>query len=151
VKLLPPPRAGHGLVAGLAALTLLLATSSASSAALVSVDIVDAPRPQAKWGYAPGSRKVPVDSWVTWSNNGVDAHTVTALDGSFDSGNLDPSEGFSWYFDRPGTFDYLCAWHPWMTGKIVVGDGVAAALTPATEQGTEPLPPAAEPDQADSA
>jgi len=95
----------------------------------VSINIVDAPRPQPKWGYAPGNRKVAAGTWVTWSNNGQDAHTVTALDGSFDSGNLDPSEGFSEFFDQPGTFPYFCSLHPWMTGRIVVGDGIALPPT----------------------
>jgi len=48
---------------------------------------------------------------------------VTADDGSFDSGDLEPSDGFSWYFDTPGTYTYTCADHPWMTGTIIVGDG----------------------------
>jgi plastocyanin len=91
----------------------------------VSVNIVDAPRPQPKWGYAPADRKIAPGTWVTWSNNGQDPHTVTAIDGSFDSGNLDPSEGFSWYFDQPGAFAYVCSLHAWMTGKIIVGDGLA--------------------------
>jgi plastocyanin len=46
---------------------------------------------------------------------------VTADDGSFDSMNLDPSQGFSWFFDQPGTtVHYTCVLHPWMTGTIVV-------------------------------
>jgi plastocyanin len=89
----------------------------------VSVSIVDAPRAQSRWGYSPTTRKVAAGTWVTWSNDGQDPHTVTADDGSFDSGNLDPSEGFSWFFDQPGTFTYSCTLHPWMTGKIVVDDG----------------------------
>lgn len=92
---------------------------------LVSVDIVDEPRPQARWGYAPRSRHVEPETWVTWSNSGQDVHTVTAVDDAFDSGELAPSEGFSWYFDQPGTFRYVCALHPWMTGQIVVGDDSA--------------------------
>jgi plastocyanin len=96
----------------------------------VSINIVDAPRPQPRWGYAPATRKIAPGTWVSWSNNGQDPHTVTAVDGSFDSGNLDPSEGFSWYFDQPGTFAYVCSWHSWMTGKIIVGDGVAPTPTP---------------------
>jgi plastocyanin len=114
----------------IAAALLLLAMTGGRALAVgesVSIAIVDAPRPQTKWGYAPGTRTVAPGTWVTWSNDGQDAHTVTALDGSFDSGDLDPSEGFSWYFDQPGTFTYLCALHPWMTGKIVVGDGIPVA------------------------
>jgi plastocyanin len=75
---------------------------------------------------------------VTWSNAGEDAHTVTALDGSFDSFELQPSEGYSWYFDQPGTFEYFCLLHDWMTATIVVGDGAAPpAEEPATEAPAE--------------
>ena len=110
-----------------AAVLLSLATFSAASAQTVgpsvSISILDAPRPQAKWGYAPGTRNVSIGSWVTWTNNGGDAHTVTADDGSFDSGDLEPSDGFSWYFDTAGTYTYTCSDHPWMTGTIIVTDG----------------------------
>jgi plastocyanin len=105
--------------------SLFAASNAAAQSTLVSVNIVDDPRPQDKWGYAPGSRRVPVGTWVTWSNSGYEAHTVTALDGSFDSGELNPSEGFSWYFDQDGTYQYVCALHTWMTGKVIVGTGVA--------------------------
>jgi plastocyanin len=119
------------LLAAAMGVVLLLGTTPTFAATEVSVNIVDTPRPQLKWGYAPATRKLDPGTWVTWSNNGEDPHTVTAVDGSFDSGNLDPSEGFSWFFDQPGTFQYICALHPWMTGKIIVGDGVG--LPPADQ------------------
>ena len=106
-----------------AALVVLLLITNATALAMgdpASVTIVDAPRPQTLWGYAPATRTIAAGTWVTWSNDGQDPHTVTAVDGSFDSGELDPSEGFSWYFDQPGTFEYVCVLHPWMTGKILV-------------------------------
>jgi plastocyanin len=118
------------LVVGGAALLTMSSGNAFAVGDLAAVNIVDAPRPQPKWGYAPAVSKVAAGTWVTWSNNGQDAHTVTAVDGSFDSQNLDPSEGFSWFFDQPGTFQYLCAVHPWMTGKIVVGDGIAPPPAP---------------------
>jgi plastocyanin len=115
--------------------TLGLAASSAlASQSLISIDIVDAPRPQEKWGYAPNSRKVPSGTWVTWTNNGYDAHSVTADDGTFDSDILNPSEGFSWYFDQDGTYQYVCSLHTWMTGKIVVGSGVNAPAAPSADE-----------------
>jgi plastocyanin len=99
--------------------------TSAASQQLVSIDIVD-DRPIEEWGYSPGSRHVAVGTWVTWSNSGYEAHTVTAaVDGSFDSGILQPSEGFSWYFDQDGTYEYLCTLHEWMLGTVVVGSGIA--------------------------
>lgn len=117
----------------LAALALLiggLALSPASTLAAAipsSVSIVDVPRPQSKWGYTPTVVRVQAGTWVTWSNAGQDEHTVTADDGSFDSGNLDPGDGFSWYFDQPGTYTYTCGLHPWMQGKVIVGNGGPAA------------------------
>ena len=102
-----------------------------------SINIVE-PKDQARWGYAPATRKVAPGTWVTWSNNGQDEHTVTALDGSFDSATLEPSDGFSWYFDQPGTkVTYTCTLHPWMTGAIVVTGN--------------PAPPPPPPDDASSA
>jgi plastocyanin len=52
---------------------------------------------------------------------------VTAVDGSFDSGDLDPSQGFSWFFDQPGTYQYTCVQHPWMSGTIIVAEDGSAA------------------------
>ena len=105
---------------------LALATFSSGSAQVlgptVAVNIVEQ-RAQERWGYAPATRSVPVGTWATWSNAGQDAHTVTADDGTFDSGNLDPSEGFSWFFDQDGTWQYTCTLHPWMVGTIIVGTG----------------------------
>jgi plastocyanin len=122
------------LVAGIGAGALLLSTSSASAAApgQTSVNIVQ-PSAASKWGYAPGTLRVQPGTWITWSNDGEDPHTVTAVDGSFDSGNLDPSQGFSWFFADPGTFAYLCTLHPWMTGKVIVDDGVALDSLPAAD------------------
>ena len=127
----------------LPAVLLLASTSSAGAAAgVVSVNIVDAPRPQEKWGYAPVTRNIAPGTWVTWSNGGTDAHTVTAVDASFDSGELAPSEGFSWFFDTPGTYQYVCTLHPWMKARIVVGNGIAPAppsqLAPADDADQPP-------------
>jgi plastocyanin len=105
---------------------------------VTSVSIVDAPRPQLKWGYAPVTRKIQPGTWVSWSNDGEEEHTVTADDGSFDSGDLDPSEGFSWFFDQPGTFTYVCSLHTWMTGKIVVTSSQPSAISDQPVAGSDP-------------
>jgi plastocyanin len=76
--------------------------------------------PQQEWGYAPEAMHVAAGSWVVWSNAGADAHTVTAADASFDSHELNPSEGYSVFFTTPGTYAYFCTLHPWMQGSVVV-------------------------------
>jgi plastocyanin len=132
---------GRRLAALVGGLLLVSTTNAFAAADVTSINIVDAPRPQPKWGYAPATQRVAAGTWVTWSNNGQDPHTVTAVDGSFDSLNLDPSEGFSWFFDQPGMYQYVCALHPWMKGKIIVGDGVAAPPPAEPPPPDEPGPP----------
>jgi plastocyanin len=73
------------------------------------------------FAFGPASISVPVGSTVTWTNQDGTAHTVTADDGSFDSGNLAPGATFSQTFDTPGTYTYHCAIHSSMTGTITVG------------------------------
>src|SRR5262249_62238239 len=68
----------------LVAAALVAASSAAASQTLVSVTIIDDPRPVEKWGYAPASRKVPVGAWATGATEGYEAHSVTALNGAFD-------------------------------------------------------------------
>ena len=57
--------------------------------------------------------------------NGDDglAHTVTAIDGSFDSGRLGSGETFRHTFDIAGTYASQCMIHPQsMQATIVVTD-----------------------------
>lgn len=76
-------------------------------------------------GYDPPSIKVVlgVNSTVTWVNQDREVHTVTATDGSFDSGDLVPSANFTYTLTRQGTYTYFCLYHPWMKGTILVLGG----------------------------
>ncbi len=62
---------------------------------------------------APGST-------VRWFNADALPHTVTAADGSWDSGDLPPGGPFERRFDAVGTYGYLCRYHPGMVATIVV-------------------------------
>ena len=57
---------------------------------------------------------------VTWLNQGPTAHTATANDGSFDSGNLSKGKSFSHKFTKAGTYSYFCKPHPFMKARVVV-------------------------------
>ena len=65
---------------------------------------------------------------IIWQNKDTQTHTLTSgtpgdgPDGVFDSGFLETYEYFSHTFDTAGTYDYFCMVHPWMEGKIVVGE-----------------------------
>ncbi|HVM20446.1 MAG TPA: plastocyanin/azurin family copper-binding protein [Egibacteraceae bacterium] len=73
--------------------------------------------------FTPGQLRVRVGETVTWVNDDDDEHTVTAMDGSFDSGELERGARFTHTFDAPATVDYLCALHAGMRGTVVVGGG----------------------------
>ena len=78
--------------------------------------------------YDTFAAQINVGETVTWKNMDVREHTITSgtasdgPDGVFDSGILGVYFPFSYTFDEPGTYDYFCMVHPWMKGKIIVGE-----------------------------
>lgn len=66
---------------------------------------------------------------VTFANKDQAPHTVTADDGSFNSGNLNPGESWTYTFNTPGTFHYHCTYHSWMTGTVVVLAGSSSSAS----------------------
>ena len=70
--------------------------------------------------FTPDTLTVKVGTKVTWTNNDSYAHTVTANNKVFDSGNLGGGQSFSYTFTRTGTYAYYCTIHPFMTAKVVV-------------------------------
>jgi plastocyanin len=117
-----------GIVLATTALLRGAVPIEAQPEAAVDVQVVD-------FAFEPGTVTVAVGSTVTWTNTGSRPHTVTADDGSFDSGRLDPGEQFSQVFDQPGTFSYFCGFHPDMQGSIVVTEQQAEEIgTPASDE-----------------
>lgn len=68
----------------------------------------------------PATNTVPIGTSFSWSKADSAVHTVTALDGSFDSGRMGPGATFTHAFAQSGTYEYLCAIHPNMRGSVVV-------------------------------
>ena len=64
--------------------------------------------------------EITVGTTIEWTNQDPLAHTVTANDGSFDSGLIQPGDKWSYTFTAPGTFDYFCTPHPFMKAVVVV-------------------------------
>ena len=67
--------------------------------------------------------EVTVGTTVVWTNEDAAAHTVTAVDGSFDSGRLRSGDSWSYTFDTVGTVEFYCRPHPFMRGTVVVRPG----------------------------
>lgn len=71
----------------------------------------------------PAETKVEAGATVTFTNDDPTEHTVTADDGSFDSGILAGGATFEVTLDQPGTIAYHCDIHPSMRGTIEITAG----------------------------
>lgn len=99
-------------------------TTSSSSGVRASI-LNGAGTNQSSPGFSPSRITVVigVNNTVTWTNDDVSPHTVTAADKTFDSGNLNAGQSFTYTFNTPGTYDYVCLYHSWMKGTVVVVTG----------------------------
>lgn len=70
--------------------------------------------------FSVGSLTITAGTTVTWTNNDATTHTVTADDGSFDSGDIAAGGKYSRKFTTTGTFAYHCSFHPMMTATVKV-------------------------------
>ncbi len=68
---------------------------------------------------------VEAGTTITWTNRDPDPHSVVhgtadTPGGKFDSPTLSVGESYSFKFDEPGTYDYVCGIHSSMTGRVLV-------------------------------
>jgi plastocyanin len=73
-------------------------------------------------GYAfhPATITVPAGTKVTFTNHDQTAHTATGSGSGFDTGTVAPGRSATVTLRRPGTYRYVCQFHPFMQGTIVV-------------------------------
>ena len=91
--------------------------------------------------FEPTDAAIQPGDTITWTNEGNHPHTVTADDGSFDSGPLQPGESYSHTFQSPGMVPYHCSIHPFMTGSVSVGQSGGGETAPSTSQPSMPASP----------
>jgi plastocyanin len=70
--------------------------------------------------FSPQRLTATPGATIAWTNRDQVAHTVTADDGSWDSGPIEPGATWRHTFDTPGTFAFHCSPHPYMTGAVVI-------------------------------
>jgi nitrite reductase (NO-forming) len=81
-------------------------------------------------GFSPSVVKVVigVNNTIEWINEDSVPHTATSTSvpngaSQFDSGPLNPGDIFTVTLTVPGTYEYHCIYHSWMTGEIEVVSG----------------------------
>jgi len=74
----------------------------------------------ASFQYSPQPLIVTAGTEVKVTNDDGTVHTVTANDGSFDTGDLDGGANATITLAKAGTFKYFCDIHNYMTGTIEV-------------------------------
>lgn len=77
--------------------------------------------------YSPNPVRIEKGQTVTWINGDVVSHTVTSgspddtnAGKDFDSKSILPGLTYSLTFDKRGTYEYFCFYHPSMIGEIIV-------------------------------
>ena len=118
-------------------------TTSSSGNASVAISIpTGAGTPGGAPGYAPDTVTVVVgvNNTLVWTNNdGQVHHTVTSKTvpsgaASFNSGDMAGGATFNTTLTTPGTYTYICSYHTWMTGTVVVvaGSGTTSSSSSST-------------------
>ncbi len=96
-------------------------------AGTIAIDVRD-------YEFSPVTVSIDTGSTVAFVNSGHAPHTATSS-GVFDTGEIGSGTLSTQSFGTPGTYPFVCTYHPQMTGTIVVRPAAAAeptAGTPAT-------------------
>jgi plastocyanin len=99
----------------------LVASPSAQQTAVAGTAEIDIKN----FAFEPANLTVAAGTKVTWVNQDEEPHNIVSLDGQqphlFRSEALDGGgDSFSFVFDKPGSYRYICSVHPHMQGTITV-------------------------------
>jgi plastocyanin len=74
--------------------------------------------------FTPNNTTITSGTKVTWTNDDVTNHTVSADNGSYNSGPITPGKTYTLTFTTPGEYTYYCSYHggpkSGMYGTIIV-------------------------------
>ena len=88
-------------------------TPVVADAEQVAVDMRD-------YEFFPAKLTVNAGAEVTWLNRDAVPHNAVANEGAFDSGNLNGGESVSVVVEQPGSYAYVCTYHPGMEAVLTV-------------------------------
>ncbi|HEX6441283.1 MAG TPA: cupredoxin family copper-binding protein [Stellaceae bacterium] len=114
-----PIAAAAGLVlalGGAAAVAQQVAAAGSAGSAEIAIE---------NFAFSPETLTVAPGTAVTWSNHDEEPHNIVNVPGAgqqraFRSQAVDGGEKYSFVFNQPGTYSYICSIHPHMQGTVVV-------------------------------
>lgn len=105
----------------------------ADSVKVLNSGIIQPPATSAAQGTVPSNSSMIPGPAETTGSAGVNPNALGVLNGTQTSANSTGADqqgmngppfpmtsSFTVKFEKPGTYDYYCAFHPWMTGQVVV-------------------------------
>lgn len=105
----------------LAALVVLVLAAPAAAALPVNIQFE---------AFSPTPLDVLPGETVEWTNISERAHTVTADDDTFGSGDIEAGDRYERTFDATGAYAYHCRIHPGMEGEVDVRRVILGTLPP---------------------
>ena len=72
------------------------------------------------FAFTPEQISIKPGETITWINDDGAPHALKFEDGAKGTDLMLPGATFNRRFDGPGTYDYSCSVHPYMTGRVVV-------------------------------
>jgi len=96
------------------ALVFISALTSAADKSIVHTIVMDGT------AFSPDTLTVKRGDTVVWVNKDPFPHTVTAVDGAFDSKSINAGKRWTYVARKPGSYAYGCAFHPNMKGTFKV-------------------------------
>jgi plastocyanin len=99
------------LVCGLGVVVVAAAGAATPRAKSPTVSIDD-------FAFSPKTLKVKAGAKVTVKNKDGTAHTITANNGAFDTGDIDGGSSAKVTVKKPGTYAYHCEIHNFMKGTL---------------------------------
>lgn len=95
----------------------VLAFCAACACALFAVGSLAADKPVVHTivmdgtAFSPDTLTVKRGDTVVWVNKDPFPHTVTAVDGAFDSKSIDAGKSWKYIAKKPGEYRYICTFH----------------------------------------
>lgn len=74
----------------------------------------------ANFAFMPGDLTIAAGESIEWTNDDGAPHGLLFKDGAAGEALMLPGASFSRRFDKPGSYEYACSIHPYMTAKITV-------------------------------